>query len=293
VVHFPAQPFTINLIEGRLPLSENINVYGFKAAELNWEGLHTAVVPKSRPVDLPASAGRHLDLLELHSETMQALGKFRQRLNVEWTEKASVDEFGVWLRALEKTTPEVEVGQVRRYLALRARLEGRPDITTRLLGGEDLPDGPTVLRDLKTLGGADGLPPPNESALDGLPLPEPEPIGLRPPVKESLGKGLPEYEKEATAAEKAARKRVLGTVERSASRNANHVAISLYNLRGVTKALASHDDEEEQKNQEKEVETHLGRRLTPAERLLARHLLRKMRPDQVAAELHALDQVGN
>jgi hypothetical protein len=279
-----------------LPLPKRINGsqerLPFHVAEGNWKEFR-AEIPKLRS-ELPPSAEPHLKGLELHSETLHSLGEFRQRLNGEWPEKASPEEFDGWLRALEKQTPDEEVVRVKRYLGLRALLEGQPDVARHLLGSEELPDGPTVLRDMKLLGSGDGLPPPPEvSALGGLPFPEPEPISLRPRVKESLGKGLPEFEKEATAAEAAARKRVLGTVERSASRHANHVDITLYNLRGVTKALASHDDDEqEQKNREKEVETHLGRSLTPAERLLARRLLRTMSPEQVAAELRALDKAG-
>jgi hypothetical protein len=296
VVRLPARPFFVPLPEGRLPLPERLNgcqeLLRFHAAEMNWKGLR-AEVPKLPPDHLPDCAGRHLDLLEVHSETLHLLGEFRQRLNVEWPAEASPEEFEGGLRALENQTPDVEVVRARQYLGLRGRLEGRPDIARHFLGSEELPDGPTVLRDLKRLGGPEDLPPPPEvSPLDGLPLPEPEPHGLRAPVKESLGKGLPEFEKEATAAEATARKRVQGTVERSAARHANHVAIDLYNLRGVAKALASSDDDEEKKNREKEVVTHLGRRLSPAERLLARHLLRTMPPEQVAAELRALDKAA-
>jgi hypothetical protein len=215
-------------------------------------------------------------------------------LNGEWPATARPQEFDSWLQVLEEQTPASEFQQVRRYLGLRALLEGQADIARPLLGNGELPDGATVVRDLKALGGADGLPPPpNEPALGGLPLPEPEPLGLRAPVKESLGKGLPEFEKEATQAEAAARKRVLGTVERSAARHVNHVHITLYNLHGITKALAPQDNEEKERNRDNEVETHLDRRLTPAERLLSHHLLRTMPPREVAAKLRDLDKAGN
>jgi len=292
-IRLPSDP----VAEARLPWSGRINGsqerLRFNAAELNWEGFR-AEVPKLRPADMPACAGRHLDDLNFHSENLRSLGDFRQQLNAEWPAKVSPEEFEGWLLALANGTPEGEIAQVRQYVALRAQLEGRPDIAKRLLGGKELPEGRAVLRDLKALGGAGGLPPPPKvSALDGLPLPEPEPRGFASSVKEPLGEGLPEFEKEATAAEAPARKRVLETVERSAWRHANHVEIVLYNLHGVTKALAPHDNEQEQRDRDKEVETHLGRRLTPAERLLARHLLRTMSPQEVAAKLRALDQAGN
>jgi hypothetical protein len=290
----PPPLIAVGPVEGRLPSPERINSHQelllVHAAERNWAGLHEALL-KLGPAELPASAGRHLDGLKLHSETLRSLGDFRQSLNVKWAEDARPEAFEGWLRALEKQTPSDQVAKVRRYVALRARLEGRPDITRRLLGDEHLPDGPKVLRDLKTLSGADGLPPPQSaSSLDGLPLPEPQPIGLLPALKESLGKG---FEQEVTAAELAARKRVLATVDRSESTHANHVAITLYNLRGVAKALAPQNNEEEQRRREKEVETQLGRDLMPEERLLAQRLLRTMPPEKVAAELRALDKAGN
>jgi hypothetical protein len=293
LVRLPVRPLEIPA-DVRLPssvrLTGNQELMGFRALEGNWKGLHAAI-PTQHPVELSLCAGRHLDGIRVDSEALGSLGQCRLLLNGEWPADVTARECDGWLQSLARHAPEGEVISARRYLAHRALLEGRPDISKSLLGGEELPGGREVLRDLKALGGADGLPPPKMSALDGMPLPEPVALGVRPAVKEKLGKDLPDLEPEVRAAELAARKRVLGTVERSALRHYNHVNLSLYTMRNLTKSLASPGDEE--KDREKEVETHLGRRLQPEERLLVRHLLRTMSPREVAAKLRELDEVRN
>jgi hypothetical protein len=264
-------------------------VLSIHAAEGNWEDLHLAI-PKKLPLELPDGAGRHLNAIESEARNLRALTEFRQRLGVVWPEGNGQSELD-WLAVLEANTPAEEVGQVRQYLGLRAHLEGRSDIAKRLLGTETLPDGRKVLRDLKVLGATPAPPPPAES-LGGLPLPEPEPLSWRPGVKEKLGQGLPELEKEIPEAEMAARRRVLGTIERSAFRHSNHLTIHLYNLQSISNVLRSEDNDSDKRNRFPEIETRLGRRLKPEERLLARHLLRTSSPEEVAARLSTLDEAG-
>ena len=116
-----------------------------------------------------------------------------------------------------------------------------------------------------------------------MPLPEPEPIGLKAPVREKLDTYLPGLPKDLPGAELGARRGAVRAIEISAGTHWHHVALHLYNLK--SSASASEPDD-----REKKVESQLGRPLRPEERLLARRLLRTRSPAEVAAVLRAMVQ---
>jgi hypothetical protein len=165
-------------------------------------------------------------------------------------------------------------------------MEGQSGVARKLLPGEAL-DQPSVLRDLKALEEVHATPP-RPSPLGDLPLPEPEPISLKAPVRDSLVKDLPRLVKELPveelpAAELRARRGALRAIETSAGRHWDRIAISLHNLKGVSAG----DDPDDR---EAEVERQLGRPLTPEERFMVRRLLRTKTTTEVVAVLRRLDR---
>jgi hypothetical protein len=251
------------------------------AATRDWARL-VLVAASVRSGGLPAVAGRHLEALEVGASGLKALGRLRDLVHGPWPQTVKVEEVEAGVAAYARTASPQETAVMRRYLVLRARMEGQPDVARRLLQpGENL-EARSVLRDLRSLEEINATPPPT-SPLGDVPLPEPEPLGLKAPVREALDRDLPGLGEELPGAELRARRGAVRAIETSAGAHWHHVTLHLHNLK--SSASASEPDD-----RENEVEHQLGRPLTPEERLLARRLLRTRRPAEVAAALRPLVQ---
>jgi hypothetical protein len=247
-----------------------------RAAVRDWVPL--VVAARARPGELPA-VGRHLDALEVNADGLKALAHLRDLVHGPWPQDVRAEDVVAGLTAFENASPQ-EAPALRRYLALRAEMEGQPGVARQLLRPGEVLNTPSVLRDLKLLEEVSATPPPTSPLVDS-PLPEPEPLGLKPPVREALSKGLPKLVEDLPAAELRARRGALRAIEASAGTRWNHVAIALHNLKGVTTDSAPDD-------REAEVERQLGRPLTPEERLLVRRLLRTKTAAEVVAVLRRM-----
>src|SRR5262249_44517313 len=114
-------------------------------------------------------------------------------------------------------------------------------------------------------------------------VPEPTPISFRPAVQEKPGADLPTL----TSAEKDARVAVMSRMEASAEVHFAHVHVHLYHLthgRHYVPGGTDRDRDEREKTAA-EVEKALDRKLTPAERVLVRHLQGKKSVEELAAIL--------
>jgi hypothetical protein len=237
------------------------------------------VAARARPGELPAVVGRHLDALNVNAGGLKELGNLRDLVHAPWPPDVRAEDVVTGLMAFENVSPQ-EAPALRHYLVLRAEMEGHPDLAQKLLPPGEALDAPSVLRDLKVLEGVSATPR-RTSPLGDLPLPEPEPLSLKPPVREVLTKGLPGLDVEdLPPAELRARRGVLRAIETSADRHWNHVVISLHNLKGVT-------TDSDPDDREADVERQLGQ-LTPEERLLVRRLLRTKTTVEVVAVLRQM-----
>jgi hypothetical protein len=226
----------------------------------------------------PAVPG-HLNLLK---SRMNALLRLRDLVHGPWPKDVSATEIKAGVDdAYARTASPLEAAVMRRYLALRARMEGRPDLAPQLLAPGERLNEKSVLRDLKILEEVGATPPPT-SPLEELPLPEPEPISLKTPVREDLRTDLPNLLKDLPAAELRARRGAQRAIETSAGMHWNGAVIRLYNLKGFT-AVDDSDD------REAEVKRQLGQELKPEERLLVRRLLRTKKTAEVVAILRRMD----
>jgi hypothetical protein len=199
-----------------------------------------------------------------------------------WPQGVNGEEVAAGVAAFAETAPPPEAAALRSYLAVRARIEGQPNVARRLLLPGETLETPSVLRDLKILAKIRATPPP-DSPLGDVPLPEPEPLGLKAPVREALDRDLPGLAEELPRAELPARRGALRAIEVSASTHWHHAALHMHNLKCSASASAPDDREDE-------VERQRGRPLAPEERLLARRLLRTRSPAAVAAALRPLAQ---
>jgi hypothetical protein len=239
-------------------------------------------VARFRPAELSPAEGLQLNALEANASGLKALGGLRDLVHNPWPNAVSFGDVEAGVRAHAETASPQEAALMRRYLVLRAKMEDRPEIARQLMRPGADADPQSVLRDLKALAESNAPPPPT-SPLGGLPLPEPEPLGLKAPVREALNKDLPGLVDELPAAELRARRGALCAIETSAGVYWDHVTISLHNLKAVT-ASSDPDDRED------EVEHQVGRPLTPEERLLARRLLRTKNTAEVVAVLRSMEQ---
>jgi hypothetical protein len=182
--------------------------------------------------------------------------------------------------------PEDSRNVVRSYVDCKARLEGNADLAGKLRPGAQPPDAATILRDLKRVEAA--LTPPSDGpiAFNLMLMPEGPPLSLRPGVKESLGKNLPELEK-LPDAELAARKCVLGELRAAASLPWHRLNVhTQYMNHRPTSQLATDPTRTRKEDQaEAQAEARLGRPLKPEERLLVRHLIGKKSPEELMAAL--------
>jgi hypothetical protein len=270
--------------EPHVPPPDRLNgqreVLHARAAARDWALLTLAA--RARPIEAPGLVGRHLEALESGAAGLKDLAPLRDLAHGPWPEAARVEEIEAGLAAFGKTAGPDEAAVLRRYFVLRAEMEGRPEIAQRLLRPGEALDTPTVLRDLKALEEVNAELPP-VPPLGDLPLPEPTPIGLKASVRQRLDEGLPGLPDDLPAAELRARLGALRSIETSAAVHWGHVALSLYNLKGVN-AAADPDERED------EVERRLGRPLTPEERLLARRLLRTKTTAEVVEALRAVSK---
>jgi hypothetical protein len=264
-----------------VPLPARINgqrdVLSARAAAREWGPFVLAA--QARPGELPAVVGRHLEALEANASGLKALGRLRDLVHGPWPQDVRAEEVLAGVVAFENASPP-EAPAMRRYLALRADMEGQPGVARQLLRPGEALDAPSVLRDLKLLEEVGATPPPT-SPLGDLPLPEPEPLSLKPPVREALTKGLPGLVEDLPAAELRARRGALRAIEASAGTHWNLVVLSLHNLKG----LAATGDPADR---EAEVERQVGRLLTPEERLLVRRLVRTKTTAEVVAVLRRM-----
>jgi hypothetical protein len=235
-----------------------------------------------RPADLPQVVRLHLEGVTGQVKSLKNLAKLQEHVRFAWPKEKPPDDLKILLDSLGES-PETArlVPRLQKYLTCRAVLEGRPDLAAKL-GGRVAGDGGDVLRDLKALPAevTEDLPA-TLAASPELPLPE-QPLSPPQAVKESLHADLPEL----LAAEVQARRAVLKALNVTAELHWNKAAISLHLVRSAAglHSPARRDDPDGQEGEE-EVESRLGRPLLPAERLLARRLLRNRTPADVAAVL--------
>jgi hypothetical protein len=242
-----------------------------------------------RSGELPAVVGRPLEAPEVVASSLKDLGRLRNLVHDPWPQSVKVEEVEAGVAAYAKTAAPQETAAMRRYLVLRARMEGQPDVAGRLLPPGEALETQSLLRDLSRLEEINATPPPT-SPLGDLPLPEPPPLGLKAPVREALYGGLPGLgEKlpgeELPRAELRARRGAVRAIEISAGAHWHRVRVTLNLHIHESSASASEPDD-----RENEVERQLDRPLRPEERLLARRLLRTRRPAEVAAALRPLAQ---
>jgi hypothetical protein len=227
--------------------------------------------------ELPPVVGRHLEVLEANANGLKALGRLRDLVHGPWPKDVPAEEVAAGVAAFETASPQ-DAPALRHYLALRAEMEGQPAVAQKLLPPDEALDARSVLRDLKVLEEISATPPPI-SPLGDMPLPEPEPLSLKPPVREAINKDMPGLGdvKDLPDAELRARRGALRAIETRAGMRWNRVVLSLHNLKGVT---ANDTDD-----REAEVERQLGRSVTPEERLLVRRLLRTKTTAEVVVVL--------
>jgi hypothetical protein len=241
-----------------------------------------AAAVKARPPELPGVVGRPMEALGANADGLKALGRLRELVHGPWPEGVRVEEVKAGIDAYAETASPEETAVMRRYLALRSDMEGQPDVRRKLLQPGETRDAQSVLRDLKALAET-STPPPARNPLWEMPLPEPEPGGLKGPVLEAVDKDLPGLAKELPDAEPRARRGAQRAIETSAAAHWHHFVIHLRNLKSAT-TVSDPDDRED------EVERKLGHPLEPKERLLARRLLRTKKPAEVAAALRSIEK---
>jgi hypothetical protein len=251
------------------------------AATRDWALLSLAAA-SVRPGELPTVVGRHLEALEVGASSLKALGRLRNLVHDPWPQTVKVEEVEAGVAAYARTASPQETAVMRHYLVVRAKMEGQPDVARRLLPPGEALEARSVLRDLRVLEEIRATPPPT-SPLGDLPPPEPEPVGLKAPVREALDRDLPGLAEELPGAEWRARPGAVRAIEISAGAHWHQVTLHLHNLKSSASASAPDDREDE-------VERQLGRPLRPEERLLARRLLRTRRPAEVAAALRPMVQ---
>ena len=276
------KPIAPVLPDTRVPLPARLSgqraVLLAHAGTRDWARL-SLVAASVRSGELPAVVGRPLEALEAGASNLKALGGLRDLVHDPWPQTVKVEEVEAGVVAYARTASPQETAVMRRYLVLRAKMEGHPDVARRLLPGETL-EARSVLRDLRALEELRATPPPI-SPLGDVPLPEPEPVGLKAPVREALDRDVPGLGEELPGAELRARRGALRAIEISAGAHWHRVTLNLHNLK--SSASASEPDD-----RENEVERQLGRPLRPEERLLARRLLRTRRPAEVVAALRSI-----
>jgi hypothetical protein len=229
--------------------------------------------------EAPGVLARPLEALGANKSSLEALGGLRDLVHSPWPEKVPVEKVESGLAAFAQTASAQDAATMRRYVAWRAELEGQPDVSRQFLPPGESRDARNLLRDLKAMEGYSGTPPPS-SPLVEVPLPEPEPLGLKAPVREAIDKDLPGVGNELPAAELRARRGALRAIETSAADQFHHFHVHLHNLTSLATSNKPDDREDE-------VERELGR-LTPEERLLVRRLLRTKKTPEVVAALSSM-----
>jgi hypothetical protein len=283
------KPIPKVLYDPRVPLPANLTGQRYAlhthAATRDLEPFVQAA--RVRPAELPTVVGRHLETLEAKASELMVLGHLRDLVHGPWPQDIRAEDVENAVKAFE-TTSLPEAPTLRRYLALRAEMEGQREVARLLLPPGEVRDARSVLRDLKALEEFSATPFPT-SPLGDLPLPEPVPLSLKPSVREALNKDLPDLfeklpgtEEKLPDAELRARRGALRAIETSAGMRWDHVAISLHNLKGVTIGCDPDD-------REAEVERQLGRPLAPEERLLVRRLLRTKTTAEVVSILRRIE----
>jgi hypothetical protein len=250
-------------------------------ATRDWARLGLAAA-SVRAGELPAALGRPLEALEVGAGDLKALGRLRELVHDPWPQAVKGEEVEAGAVAYARTASPQEAAVMRRYLGLRARMEGRTDVARRLLPPGETLEAQAVLRDLRILAETRATPP-GDSPLGDVPLPEPEPIGLKAHVREEFDRDLPGLGEELPGAELRARHGALRAIESSAGAHWHLVTLQLHNFQSAASASEPDDREDE-------VERQLGRPLRPEERLLARRLLRTRRPAEVVAVLRQVAQ---
>jgi len=283
--------------------AEHVRLLGTSAARRSWgEVVALAEAERAEP-NLTPELSAWLKGVREQGGHLQALQELHTTIA---RPKLAVD-----MAAVEKHLARLPAGperdllaaDVRRYLRCRAHLTGEPAAAARLLPGDASPNADSLLRDLKAVASNEPAPPtlspgvPAVSVLEPLPLPEADPLGIRPNVKETLGADLPKMQ-EVVTAEKAARARLLGQLNTNAQVSFHHFQVHLammasrghsgHRLDGGMAARVS--SPEEDRRNETEVAKRLEREITAPERLLINHLNGKKTAEELATMLRQLDQ---
>jgi hypothetical protein len=248
---------------------------------------------------LPPDAGLpgEVAALDRQARCLRSLGALRDMVHQPWDEAPTAANLKQHLEQLGEAADVAGLSaDLRLYLAERAQLEGRPELARQLLGGEPTPDAARMMRDLKVLGAAAPARPPGtrrpDSVLGLVPLPEPEPMGFRPAVREALKDGLPVLE-ELAAAEKQARAAVLERIEQKAEVHWSHLHIHLYRLHLLNGVTDRHDRDSRDADRKAQtaVAARLKRDLKPADCILVRQLLRQGKDTDEAVRI--LNELAN
>jgi hypothetical protein len=278
------KPILNALHDSHLPLRARLNgqrgVLAASAANGDWALLTLAA--RARPKEVPIVVGRHLKGVERSGRRLKALNHLRDLVHRPWPKSVHVEELKAGVAAFAETASRPLAGRMRRYIALRAKMEGKPNFVRRLLRPGETLDESSVLRDLQALEEVSATPPP-VSPLGDLPLPEPEPLGFKASVRESLTEDFPSLVDDLPATELRARRGATRAIETSAGTQWNHLSLHLHNLKSMASSY-------EQDDREDDVERQLGRSLKPEERLLGRRLLRTKKTAEVASALRSLHQ---
>jgi hypothetical protein len=253
----------------------------------DWQGAARLVGEAKLPADFPPALRPEFDGLGKEVRCLKALSELGVVINGSGKEPA---EIVANLGKLGELSEDPELlTQLRQYSRCRFCLEGNAEAAAKVLPGGKAPaDADGLLRDMKALrSGGDASKLPMGDSVLGL-VPEPPALSFRPGVKEAYGADLPALE----SAEKEARLAVLVRMEESAEVHFAHVHVHLYHLtHGLHYVPGGTDrDRDEREKTAAEVEKVLGRNLTPAERVLVRHLQGKKSVEELAAILR---EAGN
>jgi hypothetical protein len=266
--------------------------------------------------DIPGVSARSLEAFNANESSLKALGALRDLVQSPWPENVRFEDVNAAVEGFTKTASPQDGAVMRRYVSVRARMEGQKEVARQLLPPGETQDATSVLRDLKAMEEFSATPPP-ESPFGDLPLPEPEPVGIKASVREALDEDLPGLGDELPAAELRARRGAFRAIETSAGTHFHLHHLHLHNLTSVASTSEPDDREDEVERQlgreqlckqtaidvadivgtvplnpyiclAKTISLQSCRKLTPEERLLVRRLLRTKKTAEVVAALRSL-----
>jgi hypothetical protein len=188
------------------------------------------------------------------------------------------------------------VDRLRLFLAIRAHLGGNPTLARRLsasVGGEAL-SADRLLRDLKAVGAKAEAASPHasdpiaESVLGPLLVPEGTSVSFHPSVRESLAADLPAIEQTELRVRKALQAEIEAAALGQERRFHIHSSAVQHTLQALSRQLAT--DGMGKDDDLSPLEARLSQPLRPADRLLARQLLRCKSLDETTTILRQLNR---